>query len=1256
MPTPVVISNGQAVRVVSAPYAALREAVNEVTRALEDQTWTNLSSDERRGDAPYDERRATIERSRRAIRRYPLAKQAVKLLVNYVLGQGITLRANDKEHVARIVDEFWEDPVNRAVLTSHAAMGDALRSCFSDGGLYIVLFPDKEAGKLQLGLLDALYVEDIISDPENWRVAKWYKVRKPSGKYDFASGTWVPESSDEVVWYRDWHNTDEAPPEPEDKPEDKPKRRGRKARADHPLKVEDGLVYYVAINRRGLFGEPEPAAALDWLNEHRAFMEDRATINRAASSIAWRTKQKGTVASVAAEAARLRTTLSSTAGAWDRNPPPATASHLLENENSQTDWMRTDTGGAAALADERILRMMVGSSLGGIPNHIFGDEAAANLATATAMGTPLNKAMEQWQTLFGDMIQDLLTFLLETAHEAGRVGPRDDSVKYDDRSNKAQAAIDTVKDATPALPAGRQPAGLLGPGNGVGKPSWMAEHGSKDDPNYRKYHPDTAEPGAVVDEDRATAPQVPQDEEHTATVRRYMTDDGRWLPERTKLHDEYVNDVQWGVPTKGTPTVYMTGGAPAVGKSTLLLTPAFGMPQGGKAALVNADTAKLRLPEYEALVKDGFHGAAGVVHDEASHMAKRALYESLRNGHDVIYDVNANSGLEALRKKIDEMRAAGNGPTNIYADYVTVPFEVGMQRMVARAQHEGQQDYGRYIPESFMRAVYADIPRTVKGAIEANLFDRLRVWDNTVPKGSEPILLATYEPGKGLTVHQQKGWDTFMGGQQVKVRPETPVREHGDKGTPGYGRYHPGHGVSDAASLPPGVREQWREGERAYFEYHCLESDESGDAPAWYHSHQQVTVLGEAPSDAWEGSTYQERNEEGLSRMYRVRFDDGLEWDVFEDELLTGPQFYERPDPPRGGPLYVREHGDKDDPNYWRYHPGNDTNPIVEHDPQAPTRRLIFRFRTHLDDMTEADKRARIATVKRVVTRRFFGQNSAKRIDLEGTMAYVMLATDQFTMMPGTHEKGGVHYPPSVFGEARYYPPKGFREHGDKGRPDYYKYHPASGGGDVQTGAYADDVVEGARQLTREAAAAEPAVTRLLVGLAKDAGAEMGGLENRLKRQDSLESKIRKDMAKDGLTAAEAVAGINDHLRYTMVAARDRYAEMYEKAMAGLIAAGYHAVKPPKTFWSDGVGPDPIYKGVNAVFAGHGIRFELQFHTSESWAIKYRSHPLYKVLESPSAPPSAKDRAYAQMQALWVECPEPPNWPPPGRNRLRNFG
>lgn len=430
-----VISEGRAVRTTPSGEARIREAITDVSRRIEDAGWINLSTDPRaQGGADGPDRVATINRSRLYRRRSPLAKQAAKLVQHYVLGQGVTLRPNDKRLVKRIVDEFWEDPVNRRTFTGHAAMTEFIDGLFTDGDQFLVLFPDEEAGTVQLGTIDAAMVQDIVTDPDNWRVPLWYKVARPKGEYNFRKrgGGGYTNKGDEVVWYRDWRNdADDENPAP----------------GGTPPSLQPGLVMHVAINKRGKFGEPELAAAADWLKAHKQFMEDRATINRAAAAIAWRKKRKGGAADVRQAADAIRSSLVGTLQGFEGNPTPAAGSTVVENEGSTMEWVKTDTGGPGVHEDERMLRMMVGSGVG-VMNHYFGDEGNANLATATAMALPMQKMYEAWQKLLGDTIEDLVQFGLEVANKAARIGPRDDTNEYSDATTTGGDVIDAT-DATP---------------------------------------------------------------------------------------------------------------------------------------------------------------------------------------------------------------------------------------------------------------------------------------------------------------------------------------------------------------------------------------------------------------------------------------------------------------------------------------------------------------------------------------------------------------------------------------------------------------------------------------------------------------------------------------------------------------------------------------------------------------------------------------------------------------------------------------
>lgn len=73
-------------------------------------------------------------------------------------------------------------------------------------------------------------------------------------------------------------------------------------------------------------------------------------------------------------------------------------------------------------------------------------------------------------------------------------------------------------------------------------------------------------------------------------------------------------------------------------------------------------------------------------------------------------------------------------------------------------------------------------------------------------------------------------------------------------------------------------------GDDLYFEYHCLETEQSCDAELWHRTHQKVKVIKEYTP------------EESDVPTYRVKFADGFEGDVEFDELLDSDTEYERLD------------------------------------------------------------------------------------------------------------------------------------------------------------------------------------------------------------------------------------------------------------------------------------------------------------------------------------------------------------------------
>jgi SPP1 gp7 family putative phage head morphogenesis protein len=135
-----------------------------------------------------------------------------------------------------------------------------------------------------------------------------------------------------------------------------------------------------------------------------------------------------------------------------------------------------------------------------------------------------------------------------------------------------------------------------------------------------------------------------------------------------------------------------------------------------------------------------------------------------------------------------------------------------------------------------------------------------------------------------------------------------------------------------------------------------------------------------------------------------------------------------------------------------------------------------------------------------------------------------------------------------------------------------------------------------------KAIADEPAITSDLKTIVSDVGANLAGLDGRLK---SVESLLRKTQA-TGVPANQ----IHDIVRYTEIAEPDKYSDYFRETVAKLKQKGYTVIRV-KNYWIDKSNP---YQGVNVrLTSPAGQKFELQFHTQESFDLKDGElHKLYE--------------------------------------------
>ena len=145
---------------------------------------------------------------------------------------------------------------------------------------------------------------------------------------------------------------------------------------------------------------------------------------------------------------------------------------------------------------------------------------------------------------------------------------------------------------------------------------------------------------------------------------------------------------------------------------------------------------------------------------------------------------------------------------------------------------------------------------------------------------------------------------------------------------------------------------------------------------------------------------------------------------------------------------------------------------------------------------------------------------------------------------------------------------------------------------------------------------------------AADPGRRLAGLKNMLKGEDRLKEKIADYLRAPGVTVREALGMVPDAVRFTLTYSTERYADGVRADVERLTAEGFELMKL-KNLWAN-----EQYKGINSQWRRPetGLRFEMQFHTSESLEAKELTHKAYERLRGSQATSPAERRELENFQ------------------------
>lgn len=200
------------------------------------------------------------------------------------------------------------------------------------------------------------------------------------------------------------------------------------------------------------------------------------------------------------------------------------------------------------------------------------------------------------------------------------------------------------------------------------------------------------------------------------------------------------------------------------------------------------------------------------------------------------------------------------------------------------------------------------------------------------------------------------------------------------------------------------------------------------------------------------------------------------------------------------------------------------------------------------------------------------------------------------------------------------------------------------------TEAAKDHVIHGASAKTQEiydrARANEKLITPVMTEIAAELGCEMTGLEYSVKTASSVADKLERKAA-EGVPEEKAISKMNDLVRYTQLGAHNDLVANAASTKGMLEARGFEITEVDNKWLKQ----DAVYKGIHmTVKSPEGQSFELQFHSSESMAVKNENHKMYEESRKVGTSNARRAELESKMKSNTSSMPNPA-----GVEQLQNY-
>lgn len=306
------------------------------------------------GRYPHDrtlpEIQELYEDALKAWRKNPIAWNTVRVIQDYVVGDGIEISSIDPT-LQDFIEAFWNHPENMMGNRLDAMCDELTRS----GDLFVLLFRNSQDGMSYIRFLTKDQIADIETKKRDWETELVYQ-QKP---------TEVGE--DGQRWYSPKHGSS---------------------------KRMQAVCLHYSVNRPlgALFGEGDLTAVLPWLLKYSRMVEERVRLHWAMRAFLWfvtvptgkvKEKQK------------------------QYQTPPEPGSIVVKDDGESWEVQTPNLHGADASHDMKAVRNMIDAGTG-LPPHWRGESEDVNLATAQAMQEPVERHLKRRQDYFVFILCDII--------------------------------------------------------------------------------------------------------------------------------------------------------------------------------------------------------------------------------------------------------------------------------------------------------------------------------------------------------------------------------------------------------------------------------------------------------------------------------------------------------------------------------------------------------------------------------------------------------------------------------------------------------------------------------------------------------------------------------------------------------------------------------------------------------------------------------------------------------------------------------